>query len=83
MGLGGVGGDGGRVVGKDEGGEKGEDGSEDILSEELLMGMSAQDLIRVSVGFKCESNGSRCISIGFVCEYRIRVCGCRKQRVTW
>lgn len=67
MGVGGVGGDGGRVVGKGEGGGKGEEGSKDIISEESLVGLSAQDLIRVSVGFKCEGIGFECVSIGFGC----------------
>ena len=63
-----MGGDGGQVVGQGGGGARGEGGSggsEGISSEESLGVLSAQDLIRVSVGFKCASVGFKCVSIGF------------------
>ena len=63
-----MGGDGSEVVGKGGGGGRGDGGSggsEVITSEESLGVLSAQDLIRVSVGFKCASIGFKCVSIGF------------------
>lgn len=65
MGVGGMGGDGDQVVRKGGGGEGGSGRSEVITSEESLGVLSAEDLIRVSVGFKCVSVGFKCVSIGF------------------